>query len=134
MDERDAENVARLRRAYEAFSRGDFDRAVDLGVHPEIEYIPAGGQRPLRGIDEFRTWMEPDAFDLQQVEPADNEIAGNKALVRQHGIMRGAGSGIEMEVESFAVFTLDEEGLLIRLEIFQPYEEAEARRAAGLES
>jgi hypothetical protein len=47
--------------------------------------------------------------------------------------MRGPSSGIEMEVFSWAVFTVDEGDRLIRFEVFPPHEEEQARRAAGLE-
>ena len=128
-----AERIAKLRRAYEAFSSGDFDAVAEF-IHPDIEYVAPAGLSSLHGLDEFRQWMEPDAFDRQEVEPVQIEIAGNKALVRQHGRMRGAGSGIEMEVSSWAVFTVDADDRLVRFEVFPPHEEDEARRAAGLES
>jgi hypothetical protein len=58
----DEENIARLRRAYEAFSRRDFDAAVKAGVHPDFEYVPAGGLTPIRGVERFRQLMESDGF------------------------------------------------------------------------
>jgi hypothetical protein len=134
MSERDAEKIARLRLAYEAFNRGDFDAAVEVGgLHPEIEYLPPGGQPALRGSAEFRAWMEPDAFESQTIEPREFRVAGNKILVWQHTSGRGAGSGIEMELDLWAVWTLDDAGLATGLEVFLPHEEAEALRAAGLE-
>jgi limonene-1,2-epoxide hydrolase len=130
--ERDEQNIARLRAAYAAFSRGDFDAAVAAGVHPDFEYVPAGGLAPLRGAETFRAWMEPDAFESQQVEPVEVQINGNRALVRQHTTARGAGSGIEVDTYTFGVWTIDDDGLAVRLEIFQEPDEAHARRAAGL--
>jgi ketosteroid isomerase-like protein len=134
MSERDGENITRLRLAYEAFNRGDFDAAVEVGgVHPDIEYRPPGGQSPVRGIAQFRAWMEPEAFESQVIEPREFRVAGNKILVWQHTSTRGAGSGIEMELDLWAVWTLDDAGLVIQLEAFLPHEGADARRAAGLE-
>ena len=130
--DRDAENIDRLRSAYAAFSRGAFDEAVEAGVHPDFEYVPAGGLASIRGIERFRTWMEPDAFDVQTVEPLGIEMNGDRALVRQHTQVRGAASGIEVETYTWGVWTIDDDGMAIRLEIFQDDDEADARRAAGL--
>src|SRR5688572_30081327 len=98
MADRDQEIVTSLRRIYEAFNRGDFDAAI-AGVHPEIEFVPPGGQSSLRGAEALRAWMEPDAFEDNQVEPLEFSIHDNKVLVRQHATARGAGSGIELDVE-----------------------------------
>ena len=127
-------NIARLRAAYAAFSRGDFDAAVAAGVHPDFEYVPAGGLGSIRGIERFRAWMEPDAFDQQTVEPVEIEMNGDRALVHQHTIVRGAGSGIEVETHTFGVWTIDDDDMAVRLAIFQEPDEAAARRAAGLDA
>ena len=131
MSDRDQEIIAILSRAYEAFNRGDFDTAIEI-AHPEIEFVPPGGQGAHRGADAVRAWMEPDAFEEQQIEPREFRINGNRVLVRQHTKARGAGSGIELDFENWSVWTLDENGLAIRLEGFLLHEESEALEAAGL--
>jgi len=131
MPDQDQEISSSLRRTYEAFSRGDFDAAIKL-AHPEIELVPPGGQSPLRGADAVRAWMEPDAFEDQRIVPIEFRINGNKVLVRQQALARGAGSGIEMDFENWAVWTLDDDGLATRIESFLIYEESEALKAAGL--
>jgi ketosteroid isomerase-like protein len=131
MSDREQEMINSLRRAYDAFNRGDFDTAIDL-AHPAIEYVPPGGQAPLRGVDAFRAWMEPDAFESQQVQPREFRINGNKALVRQRARARGAGSGVELDIEMCAVWTFDDDGLVTRAEAFLPHQDAEAAEAAGL--
>ncbi len=131
MSDRDQEIVASLRRIYEAFSRGDFDTAIEI-AHPEIEFVPPGGQSSLRGADAVRAWMEPDAFDEQQIEPLEFSVQGNKVLVRQHAKARGAGSGIELDIENCVIWTLNDDGLATRIESFLPHQEAEALEAAGL--
>src|SRR6476660_9711036 len=98
MDERDAAMIDALRRTYEAFNRGDFDTAVQL-AHPEVEMVPVGGQASLSGAAAVRAWMEPDAFEEQRIEPLDFRVEGNKVLVHLHTQGRGAGSGIELEVD-----------------------------------
>jgi ketosteroid isomerase-like protein len=132
MSDRDQEIIGSLRRNYEAFNRGDFDAAIEI-AHPEIEFVPPGGQSSLKGADAVRAWMEPDAFEEQQIEPREFRIHGNKVLVSQHIRARGAGSGIELDIDAWAVWTLDDDGLATRLEGFLPHQESEALEAAGLE-
>jgi ketosteroid isomerase-like protein len=131
MSDRDQEIIASLRRTYEAFSRGDFDTAIQI-AHPEIELVPPGGQGSYRGADAVRAWMEPDAFEEQRIQPREFRINGNKVLVRQHTKARGAGSGIELDLENWVVWTLNDDGLATRLENFLLHQEDEALEAAGL--
>jgi ketosteroid isomerase-like protein len=131
MSDREQEMINRLRRAHDAFNRGDFDTAIAL-AHPEIEYVPLGDQAPLRGADALRAWMEPDAFESQQLEPREFRVQGDKVLVRLHASSRGAGSGIEMEFEIWVLWTFDDDGRMTRAEAFLPHQGAEALEAAGL--
>jgi ketosteroid isomerase-like protein len=130
--DRDQEIIASLRRTFEAFNRADFDAAIK-NAHPEIEFVPPGGQSSLRGADALRAWMEPDAFEEQRIEPVEFRIKGNKVLVRQHTRARGAGSGIELELDMWAVLTLNDDGLVTRLESFFIHDETQALEAAGLQ-
>ena len=131
MDERDEEIIARMRRLYEAFNRGDFDRVMGM-AHPDIELVRPGGLPSIKGAAAVRAWMEPDAFERQETEPLDFSVNGDKVLVRARTRNRGAGSGIELEIEGFQLMTLDEEDLVIRHESFTADQEAEAVRAAGM--
>ena len=83
MSDRDEEIIVRLRRFYEAFNRDDFDAAMEI-AHPEIEFVRPWGQPPLRGADALRAWMQPDAFEEQQLEALELSVKGNKVLVRSH--------------------------------------------------
>jgi hypothetical protein len=85
-------------------------------AHPEIEFVSVGEQSRLRGADALRAWMEPDAFEEQQIQPREIRIQGNKVLVRQHAQVRGAGSGIELDIDLWAVWTLDDDGLVRRID------------------
>jgi ketosteroid isomerase-like protein len=125
------ENVDRVRRAIDAYNRGDFDAAMRY-THPDIELVPAGGQTALKGAEQFRAWMEPDAFESQIVEPLDFRDIGNKVLVRLRNHIKGAGSGMEAEFPSFGVWTIDEAGLTTRIEVYLGHQEADALEAAGL--
>ena len=123
MPDRDQEMISSLRRAYDAFNRGDYDTAIVL-AHPAIEYVPPGGQAPRRGADAVRAWIEPDAFE--------SRINGNKAFVRQRIRARGAGSGVELDNEMAMVWTFDDDGLVTRAEAFLTHQDAEALKAVGL--
>ena len=131
MSDRDQEIISSLRRAYEAFSRADFDTAIEI-AHPDVEFVPPGGQSPLRGADALRAWMEPDAIEEQKIEPREFRVRGNKVLVDQHTWGRGAGSGIEVEVDMWVVWTLNDDGLVTRVEAFLVDQENQALEAAGL--
>jgi hypothetical protein len=76
--------------------------------------------------------MEPEALLDQQAEPQEFRVNGNKVLVRQHTRARGAGSGIELDVELWTVWTVDEDGLVTRVEAFLAHQKSEALEAAGL--
>ena len=123
------ELIDRLRRGYDAFNRGDYEAATEW-VHPDVVFVSLSpGRTEYRGAEALRTWMEPDAFEWQVTEPLEIEIAGNRALIRQLTRARGAGSGIEVEVEAWAVWTFDDDGRVTRMENFLEHEEDEARRA-----
>ncbi len=82
IERRDDETIARLRRAYEAYSRGDFDFVVEI-LHPDIELVTTGGMTNLRGVDKFREWLEPETLENVVTEPYQFEVAGDSVLVRQ---------------------------------------------------
>jgi ketosteroid isomerase-like protein len=126
------ENIERARRMLEAVGREDYDAAMEL-VHPQIELVPPGAQAPRKGAGRFRQWMEPDAFAEQVIQPLDF-VAGEdgRVLSTQHIRARGSGSGIELEITSFTVWGFSDDGLITRVEIYLPHEEAKARAAAGL--
>ena len=128
---RDQEIIASLQRAYDAFSRGDFNTAIAI-ADPDIELVTRGGFTTLRGVDKLRAWMEPVTVEIVSIEPESFEITGSKVLVRQHGRGRGGASGISLEMRSWAVWTINEAGLATRIVIFLDAEEAKARQAAGL--
>ena len=125
------EIIESLRRGFDAYNRGDFDAASE-NWHPEVELVPAGRQSTIKGVAAIRAWMEPDAFESQEVELLEFRVVGHKVLVRHRSKIHGAGSGIEAEFVNWSVWTFDEAGLVTRFEIFLPNEEAEALEAAGL--
>jgi ketosteroid isomerase-like protein len=131
MADRHEEFVARVRGCLEAFNREDFDAAVEI-AHPEIELIRPGGLGSVIGADAMRAWMEPDALEDQQIEPLEFRVEGNKVLVHARTRSRGAGSGIEMDLATWSVWTMNDEDLATRVEYFLPHQKAEAFEAAGM--
>jgi len=127
----DEETIARLRRIYEAFNRGDFEAALQL-AHPDIELVRTGGMSSVKGVAALREWMEPDAIEEQHFEPLDFKINGDKVFVLIRSTGQGAGSGIEIDFVAPVVWTLDDHGLVKKVQAFLPHEEAEALEAAGL--
>ena len=71
--------------------------------------------------------MEPDAIEEQRIEPIEFKVNGDKVFVREHVTGRGAGSGIEIDVVTCVVWTLDDHGLVKEVQAFLPHEDAEAR-------
>jgi ketosteroid isomerase-like protein len=122
------ELIELLRRNNEAINRGDFDTAIQL-ADPDIVYVRPGGLPELRGVEAVRAWMEPDAFESQRYELLDHEVEGNRILTRARTIARGAGSGIEMQIDALTVWTFNADGKVARVEAFLLHEEDAARRA-----
>jgi hypothetical protein len=106
------ENIERARGLLEAIAGEDYDAALAL-VHPHVELFPPGNQTPYKGAQSFRRWMEPDAFSRQKIEPLEFVVGEQgRILGRQHIRFRGAGSGIEMEIKSWSVWSFDKDGLI----------------------
>ena len=101
-------------------------------AHPDIEYLPPGGLGAIRGAAALRSWMDPDAFESQAIEIEDSEAAGDRLLIRTRARNRAAGSGIEMEIEVWTVWTFDDDDRVTRIEAYLSHQEEEARRATGL--
>jgi ketosteroid isomerase-like protein len=131
----DDEVLAKLWRGYAAFNRGEFDNAMsELAFDPEFEFVRAafGRQGTIRGAAAYREWMQPDAIESQSIEVVDFRVVGHKVLVQQHGSGTGAHSGIELSVDTWAVWTFSEDGDVVRVEAFSATQKAEAFAAAGI--
>jgi ketosteroid isomerase-like protein len=127
----DDELIARLMRGYEAFNSGDYDAAVDL-LHPDIEFVSFGEPSPIKGAAGMRAWMEPDAFESQTIEPLAWRVNGSRILVLARVTARGAGSGIELDTRSWAVWEFNEDGLMTRVQSFPELERESAFARAGI--
>ncbi len=122
-------NVEIVRRLFEAYVAGDDEKAV-AETDPEfvwnpVEEAPSQGHDAVR--ESIRRW-EADWDDLRTV-PEEFLDAGDRVVVTVHFAGRGRGSGIDVDVRLYEVWTIHE-GKAVRMDEFS--ERAEALRAAGL--
>jgi ketosteroid isomerase-like protein len=128
------QNVEMVRRAFEAFNRGNTD-AVVADMAPDVEYV-ATGTIPgfggvFRGAEEYKRfigWVS-DEFDDARVEPNEFIDAGDQVVASLTISGRGRQSGVETSWNIWQVWTL-QEGKLVRGQGFTSREEA--LEAAGL--
>ena len=123
--------VAKARRSIELWAGGDYDEAVAL-LAEDVVLQPTGTQSPIHGRAAVRAYMEPETLAPLTFEPLDFETAGDKVLVHGRGRTRGIRSGIELEWDGWAVFTIGPHGLHTRIQFFRGHDGAAARAAAGL--
>jgi limonene-1,2-epoxide hydrolase len=125
------ELIDRVRQIIDLLNRGDYDAAATI-AHPDVVLARPSGLPITTGRDALRAWMEPDAFESQKSELLKAEVFGGRVLTRVRSVARGAGSGIDIEVFIWGVWTFDEDGLMTRAEYFLDHDEAAARQAAEL--
>jgi ketosteroid isomerase-like protein len=130
----DSQNVATVRRYIDEFNRGDFDSLV-ADADPAValsEWPDAPGARTYHGPDgvrrAFENWF--DTWEWMQIEIEDiAEVGGDRVLFTLRQRARGRGSGIEVEIRSFNVYTF-RDGNVTRIQLFT--EREPALEAAGL--
>jgi ketosteroid isomerase-like protein len=128
------ENVEVVRTLFRAFDRADYEATLEA-LDPEIEWqVPPGvafGQEVYRGREEvqrgFAEWL--GAWDTYRFEPKEMLDHGDHVLVGGMQIGRGRGSGVEVRLPTFNVFTL-RDGKVTRHRAFR--DRTEALEAAGL--
>ena len=128
------EDMDTVRRAYDAFARGDLPALQQL-LSADIEWrttpdVPFLGN--YRGIDQFlaalNEWTEP--FDEMTTEVEEIIDAGDRAIVRHRMRGRGTDSGVEVDLVLWQVVTV-ENGQLSRMHDYATREEAMTAAAAG---
>ena len=99
-----------VRRAYDAFARGDADAIRSL-LAPDIEWrttpeVPFEGT--YRGVDEFFRGMSDwtDSFDDITTEVEEVIDAGERAVVGHRMRGRGTDSGAEVDLVLWQVVTV----------------------------
>jgi ketosteroid isomerase-like protein len=119
------EQVETVRRFIEAGVRDDLE-AMLACLHPEVEMLPLrasteGAFRGHEGWKRFRadTWSHYEKFE-PRYELRD---LGDSVLVFGAILVRGLGSGVEMEVPSAGIFEF-RDGLIVRWQDFGSKERA----------
>jgi len=128
------ENVEMVRRAYEAFNRGDRDAAVaDLAA--DCEYVASGAIPGATGIysgpggfKRFTEWLL-DEFNDARVEINETIDAGDQVVVSVTSRGSGKHSGVETSWVTWQVWTF-RAGKAVRGEGFRS--RGAALEAAGL--
>jgi ketosteroid isomerase-like protein len=121
-------NVDLTRRGFEAYNAGDYEGVVAL-LHPDVELyaddeLLNGGS--YSGHDGFMQWSAEwlEAWDEFRIEPRAIETTGEHAiLVDTHQVARGAGSGIDVEMDVFWAFEA-RDGTLRRMHLYANRERA----------
>jgi uncharacterized protein len=130
-------NLEVVRRSFEAFASGDFERAF-AAYDPHAEWRTAEDEpdsRTYRGLEEIRrlagSFAEPwtDRFE-RAVVPEEYIDLGDWVVVPTRGRLHGKGSGIEVDVtETYAVRMRGER--IVRVEEYRTRDQAlEAVRSA----
>jgi uncharacterized protein len=128
------ENVEVVRRAYEAFNRGDRDAAV-ADVAADCEYVASGAvpgatgtYRGPEGYKHFTEWLLGEFNDVR-VEINETIDAGDRVVVSVTSRGSGKHSGAEASWVTWQVWTL-RDGKAVRGEGFSS--RRAALEAAGL--
>ena len=128
------ENVEIIRRAYEAYERGDLDAAV-ADFAPDFEYVAAGmvpgrtgTYRGPEGYKNFIAWLDEEFSDSHAQLDALID-AGDRVVVGATLRGRGRRSGIPATFTFWQVWTVAN-GKAVHGQGFA--DEAEALEAAGI--
>ena len=130
-------NLELVRSGIDAFNRRDFDAAL-AAVRDDITWerflSRAEADSPVvRGKEELRAVWESqvEAVDIR-LEPEEFIAAGDdKVIVPSRMVARGSGSEIGLSAPVTWVYTIDEDGLVAKVEAFES--PAAALEAAGLQ-
>ena len=128
-------DIARFRRAFDAWSRGDVDGALG-DVAPDFvlrdHVIPEGTEGPM-GPEAVRANHAQllAGFDRFTIEPLEFEEIEDGMLVRVRAVGHTErDGGLDVELEAGQLWRL-RDGIAVSLDIYRGWDEA--RRAAGLE-
>jgi ketosteroid isomerase-like protein len=128
------ENVGRVKAALDAYNREGPEAIIDL-LDPDVEWIADRsdmGRVTYRGVEGVRKSFEElyEGFDKFGMEVDELIEAGEKILVLGQMTARGRSTQVEAKLPLAIVFTVGEDGKLIRYESFR--DAGEAREAVGL--
>jgi ketosteroid isomerase-like protein len=122
------ENVALARAAIDAFNRGDLEWLLKR-IDDDFEFDWTRSRGPLaaiyRGRDGLAEFLREqwETFERFVVEPSEFIDRGRHAVVPNTVHVRGR-NGIEASAETTQVFTLDPEGRVSHVTMYQELDEA----------
>jgi ketosteroid isomerase-like protein len=123
-------NIEVTRHGFEAYNTGDLDSLIAI-LHPEVELhadseLINGGD--FRGHEGFMRWNADwvEAWEEFRIEPRSVETFGGHCILADtHQVARGAGSGIDVEMDVFWVFEVEDD-LVVRMHLYASREPAVA--------
>lgn len=119
---RQQRNVEVTRLGFEAYNAGDYEALARL-LHPEVELhsdneLINGGD--YRGHEGFMQWNSEwtEAWEEFKIEPRSLEtFGGHVILVDTHQVARGAGSGIDVEMDVYWLFEVADDQV-VRMHLY----------------
>jgi ketosteroid isomerase-like protein len=109
------ENVEMVRRCYRVFERRDWSAIPDL-FDPEVEidlsrnvfnpHVYRGHAGVERWVNERVASLVDDVWSDFRIAPAELIDAGNQVVARTRLHGKGKGSGVEVNMQLFSVWTL----------------------------
>jgi ketosteroid isomerase-like protein len=128
------ENVVRLKGALDGYNREGPEAIIDL-LDPDVEWIADRsdmGRVTYRGVEGVRKSFEElyEGFDKLGMEVDELIGEGDKILFLGQMTARGRSTQVEVKLPLAIVFTVGEDGKLIRYESFR--DSGEALEAVGL--
>jgi ketosteroid isomerase-like protein len=121
-------NVELTRRGFDAYNSGDYEAViallhVDVELHADHELLNSGSFRGHEGFMQWSAeWLE--AWEEFRVDASVVKTIGDHCiLVDSHQVARGAGSGIDVEMDVFWALEA-EDGKLRRMHIYASRERA----------
>ena len=128
------ENVETVRRAWEAWERGEWEPLYAL-YHPDIVWDASALRGPIAGVYHghegvrryFGEWLE--SFEAHEARAETFIDAGDDVIVGLRLRGRGKTSGVEVDMARCNVYRI-RDGLAVRVELFET--KAEALGAVGL--
>jgi ketosteroid isomerase-like protein len=128
LTQRQRENLELVRAGFEAFNAGDIAAVLEL-LDPEIEVftapglINAGTFHGHAGFLEWaQGWLEAWESTVNEIERL-HPIGEDRVVVEAHQRARGAGSGIDVEMDNTWLFEI-RNGKATRLHLYDDREEA----------
>ena len=121
-------NAELARQGFEAYNSGDTEAVARL-MSPDVEVHASPGlvnSGDYQGPDGYEQWNAQwtEAWDQFRVEPTAVQSVGDRhVLVEAHQVAKGAGSGIDVEMDVFWAFELDGEQVS-RMHLYASREEA----------